>query len=114
MNKKDLQTKVVATVATMSMITNLCPLIAFGAEETTVAKDGVYKATSHVTNNPKDENVWTEYDVEVSLTIENGKFTDITVKPTVSYDESVSYFNNKGKCFCLGCCQWGYKNFRSS
>ena len=33
----------------------------------------VYTSTKHVVNNPDDENEWTEYDVQVKLTVENGK-----------------------------------------
>ena len=44
---------------------------------------------------------WNEYDVEVSLTVKNGKFADITVTPGEGYDSgNSSYFNkayNKSK-----------------
>ena len=41
-----------------------------------------------------DEDGWSEYDVNVSLTVENGKFKDITVTPSASYnDESKTYLN---------------------
>lgn len=32
-------------------------------------------------NNPDDENDWDEYDVEVSLIVSDGKFSNITVTP---------------------------------
>ena len=49
-----------------------------------------------------DENDWDEYDVEVSLTVSDGKFSNITVTPKNGYDSTTndSYFNkayNKSK-----------------
>lgn len=57
-----------------------------------MAKDGTYTQTTHVKDG--DEDGWSEYDVNVSLTVENGKFKDITVTPSASYnDESKTYLN---------------------
>lgn len=96
MKKKDIATKVVTTAVAMTIVAGMCPATVFAATGSEVAKDGVYVATKHVVNNPDDENDWTEYDVQVKLTVENGKFSDIAVEPLkeTGYDEgeSASYF----------------------
>ena len=96
MKKKDIATKVVTTAVAMTIVAGMCPATVFAATGSEVAKDGVYAATKHVVNNPDDENDWTEYDVQVKLTVENGKFSDIAVEPLkeTGYDEgeSASYF----------------------
>ena len=48
------------------------------------AKDGTYTKTAHVARTAEDdenEDEWNEYDVEVSLKVEDGKFSAITVTP---------------------------------
>ena len=94
MKKKNITTKAMTMAVAMSMVAGLCPSTVFAATGSEVAKDGVYKSTKHVVNNPEDENAWTEYDVQVKLTVENGKFSDIVVEPLEGYDakESASYF----------------------
>lgn len=59
------------------------------------AKDGTYIKTAHVTRTEDDsDDEWEEYDVEVSLKVEDGKFSEITVTPKEGYDEgNASYFN---------------------
>lgn len=94
MKKKNITTKAMTMAVAMSMVAGLCPSTVFAATGSEVAKDGVYTSTKHVVNNPEDENAWTEYDVQVKLTVENGKFSDIVVEPLEGYDakESASYF----------------------
>ena len=94
MKKKNITTKAMTMAVAMSMVAGLCPSTVFAATGSEVAKDGVYTSTKHVVNNPEDENAWTEYDVQVKLTVENGKFSDIVVEPLERYDakESASYF----------------------
>ncbi|MFQ9387567.1 MAG: hypothetical protein ACLR1V_00990 [Coprococcus sp.] len=80
-----------------AMTAGVCPTTAFAVTEGQVAADGTYTATAHVTRTAEDDenyNEWHEYDVEVSLTVVDGKFTDITVTPASGYDsENDSYFN---------------------
>lgn len=94
MKRKNITTKAMTMAVAMSMVAGLCPSTVFAATGSEVAKDGVYTSTKHVVNNPEDENAWTEYDVQVKLTVENGKFSDIVVEPLEGYDakESASYF----------------------
>lgn len=95
MKKKNITTKAMTMAVAMSMVAGLCPSTVFAATGSEVAKDGVYTSTKHVVNNPDDENEWTEYDVQVKLTVENGKFSDIVVEPLDGYNagESASYFS---------------------
>ena len=95
MKKKNITTKAMTMAVAMSMVAGMCPSTVFAATGSQVAKDGVYTSTKHVVNNPDDENEWTEYDVQVKLTVENGKFSDIVVEPLGGYNagESASYFS---------------------
>ena len=90
--KNEFQTKALAAVMTASMVTGMAPASIYAASGEQVAKDGTYTKTEHVKDGEGDG--WTEYDVQVSLTVENGKFKDITVTPSESYnDESKTYLN---------------------
>ena len=91
--KNEFQTKALAAVMTASMVTGMAPASVYAASGEQVAKDGTYTKTEHVKDGDGDG--WTEYDVQVSLTVENGKFKDITVTPSASYknDESKTYLN---------------------
>lgn len=103
MGKGTIKTKAMTMAVAMSMVAGLCPSTVFAASENEVAADGTYTKTAHVTRiefiDSDDE--WNEYDVEVSLTVKNGKFADITVTPGEGYDSgNSSYFNkayNKSK-----------------
>ena len=102
MGKGTIKTKAMTMAVAMSMVAGLCPSTVFAASGSVVAKDGTYTATKHVVNNPDDENDWDEYDVEVSLIVSDGKFSNITVTPKNGYDSTTndSYFNkayNKSK-----------------
>ena len=105
MKRKNITTKAMTMAVAMSMVAGLCPSTVFAATGSEVAKDGVYTSTKHVTRTQEDvddENGWTEYDVQVDLKVENGKFSDIVVTPLNGYDEveSKTYFTkayNKSK-----------------
>ena len=96
MKKNELINKTLAGLMIAAMTAGMCPTTAFAVTGGQVAKDGTYTATAHVTRTEDDsDDPWDEYDVEVSLTVENGKFKDVTVTPSSGYDasESKSYFN---------------------
>ena len=103
MGKGTIKTKAMTMAVAMSMVAGLCPLTVFAASENEVAADGTYTKTAHVTRieSIDSDDEWNEYDVEVSLTVKNGKFADITVTPGEGYDSgNSSYFNkayNKSK-----------------
>ena len=103
MGKGNVKTKAMTMAVAMSMVAGLCPTTTvFAVDGSKVAKDGTYTKTAHVTRTEEDsDDEWNEYDVEVSLKVENGKFSEITVTPKEGYEtDNASYFNkayNKSK-----------------
>ena len=96
MGKGTIKTKAMTMAVAMSMVAGLCPSTVFAASGSEVAADGTYTKTAHVTRieSIDSDDEWNEYDVEVSLTVKNGKFADITVTPGEGYDSgNSSYFN---------------------
>ena len=92
MKKNELINKTLAGLMIAAMTAGVCPTTAFAVTGVQVAKDGTYTATAHVTD--EDGDGWSEYDVAVSLEVKDGKFANITVTPSDSYDsESDDYFN---------------------
>ena len=86
MKKNELINKTLAGLMIAAMTAGVCPTTAFAVTEGQVAKDGTYTATAHVTRTEKDdEDEWDEYDIDVSLTVKDGKFSDITVTPGTGY-----------------------------
>lgn len=101
--KNEFQTKALAAVMTASMVTGMAPASVYAASGEQVAKDGTYTQTTHVKDG--DEDGWSEYDVNVSLTVENGKFKDITVTPSASYnDESKNLLKLGSRCEYIETC----------
>ena len=96
MKKNELINKTLAGLMIAAMTAGVCPTTAFAVTEGQVAANGTYKATAHVTRTEADsDDEWDEYDVEVSLTVADGKFTDITVTPKNGYNATAnsSYFS---------------------
>ena len=93
MKKNELINKTLAGLMIAAMTAGVCPTTAFAVTGAQVAKDGTYTATAHVTDEKEEE--WAEYDVTVSLEVKDGKFANVTVTPSDSYDasESEQYFN---------------------
>ena len=96
MKNKEMKVKAMSMAVAMSMVVGLCPSTIFAATGSQTAKDGTYTKTAHVartTEDDENEDEWNEYDVEVSLKVEDGKFSAITVTPGEGYNaESDSYF----------------------
>ncbi len=96
MRRKKLSMKVAAAVLAAATFMSTCPTAAFAVTANKVAADGTYTATSHVTRTAADvDDEWNEYDVDVTLSVKDGKFSDITVTPKNGYDEATnnSYFS---------------------
>ena len=93
MKKKEMKTKVMAVAMSATMAASICPAVpAMAVTKDQVAKDGTYTKTAHVTDS--EEEGWNEYNIDLSLSIANGKIAGITVNPDDSYDsESDSYFS---------------------
>ena len=88
MKNKEMKVKAMSMAVAMSMVVGLCPSTIFAATGSQTAKDGTYIKTAHVTRTEDDsDDEWEEYDVEVSLKVEDGKFSEITVTPKEGYDE---------------------------
>ena len=94
MKNKEMKVKAMSMAVAMSMVVGLCPSTIFAATGSQTAKDGTYTKTAHVTRTEDDsDDEWKEYDVEVSLKVEDGKFSEITVTPKEGYnEENASYF----------------------
>ena len=103
MKKKNVETKVITIMMAASMAASICPAVpALAVTKNQVAADGPYTKTAHVTKTEEDvDDNWNEYDVEVTLSVEDGKLKDISVSPKNGYDSgNDSYFNkayNKSK-----------------
>ena len=87
------------------MTMSLLPGTALADATSGVLADGTYESTAHVTRtaeDDEDENAWDEYDVNVKITVADGKFSDIAVTPGSGYNtENATYFkkaatNSKG------------------
>ena len=76
MKNKEMKVKAMSMAVAMSMVVGLCPSTIFAATGSQTAKDGTYTNTAHVARTAEDdenEDEWNEYDVEVSLKVEDGK-----------------------------------------
>ncbi|MFQ9119114.1 MAG: hypothetical protein ACLR4N_00465 [Mediterraneibacter faecis] len=79
MKNKEMKVKAMSMAVAMSMVVGLCPSTIFAATGSQTAKDGTYTKTAHVARTAEDdenEDEWNEYDVEVSLKVEDGKFSE--------------------------------------
>lgn len=102
MKRKILAQKFLAFALTASVTATMFPTSAFAVTGSQVAADGTYSSMAHVTRTEEDtDDEWNEYDVNVKLTVKDGKLSDITVSPENGYDSgNDSYFNkayNKSK-----------------
>ena len=102
MKRKILAQKILTFALTASVTATMFPTSAFAVTDSQVAADGTYSSTAHVTRTEEDtDDEWDEYDVNVKLTVKDGKLSDITVSPENGYDsDNDSYFNkayNKSK-----------------
>lgn len=91
-----------------AMVVGMLPAdVALAVSGSQVAADGTYTKTAHVVRTDEDDengDMWTEYDVKVSLEVKDGVFSNITVIPENGYQafESQTYFAkayNKSKGF---------------
>ena len=102
MKRKILAQKFLAFALTASVTATMFPTSAFAVTGSQVAADGTYSSTAHVTRTEEDtDDEWAEYDVNVTMTVKDGKLSDIAVSPENGYDSgNDSYFNkayNKSK-----------------
>ena len=83
MNNKRVRTKAMAMAVAAAMAVELCPVTAFAVTGEQVAADGTYSKTAHVSRTSEDDengDIWSEYNVKVSLTSAEGVITEATVE----------------------------------
>lgn len=95
MKRKILAQKFLTFALTASVTATMFPTSAFAVTGSQVAADGTYSSTAHVTRTEDDvDDEWDEYDVNVKVTVKDGKLSDITVSPENGYDSgNEKYFN---------------------
>ena len=83
MNNKRVRTKAMAMAVAAAMAVELCPGTAFAVTGDQVAADGTYSKTAHVSRTSEDdenEDIWSEYNVKVSITSAEGIITEAAVE----------------------------------
>ena len=83
MNNKRVRTKAMAMAVAAAMAVELCPVTAFAVTGEQVAADGTYSKTAHVSRTSEDdenEEIWSEYNVKVSITSAEGIITEAVVE----------------------------------
>ena len=96
MKRKKISAKVWASIMAAAMVMSTCPTAAFAVTADKVAADGTYTATRHVYRTIEDvDDEWNEYDVNVTVSVKDGKISDITATPKNGYVEAdnSSYFS---------------------
>lgn len=93
MKKNELINKTLAGLMIAAMTAGVCPTTAFAVTGETIAADNTYTKTVKV--EPDETGEFKAYDVQVSLTVKDGKFSDITVTPVGNVDrKNQSYMND--------------------
>lgn len=96
MKRKILAQKFLTFALTASVTATMFPTSAFAVTGSQVAADGTYSSTAHVTRTEDDaDDEWDEYDVNVKVTVKDGKLSDITVSPENGYDSGNDKYFNK-------------------
>ena len=94
---KEFSKRAFAATLSAAMVVGMCPSVpSFAVSGSEVAADGTYTKTVHVSRTSEDdeeENEWNEYDVNVRLTVANGKFSEISVTGDVPSESLTGYFN---------------------
>lgn len=83
MNNKRVRTKAMTMAVAAAMAVELCPVTAFAVTGDQVAADGTYSKTAHVSRTSEDdenEDIWSEYNVKVSITSAEGIITEAAVE----------------------------------
>ena len=83
--------KTLAGLMTAAMIAGTVPVNVYAVTGDAVAKDGTYTSTQKVINNSEDEDEWDDYDVEVTVTVKDGKIS--SVEAVTADEEGESYVN---------------------
>ena len=85
MKRKILAQKFLTFALTASVTATMFPTSAFAVTDSQVAADGTYSSTAHVTRTEEDtDDEWDEYDVNVKLTVKDGKHLKMDMIQTMT------------------------------
>ncbi|MCD8364406.1 MAG: FMN-binding protein [Clostridiales bacterium] len=79
MRKKKLWAKLMSAALSAAMVLSLMPVSALAVTGSAVAADGTYTQSVTVVNDSEDEDEWDGYTATVSLTVEDGVFTGVSL-----------------------------------
>ena len=92
--KKNITKKLLAVATAVILLLSVLSISALAAEKDEVVKDGTYTKTVTVVNDGRDDNYWDNYDLAVTLKVDDGKITSITGEPGNGYDSgNDAYFS---------------------
>ena len=97
MKRKILAQKFLTFALTASVTATMFPTSAFAVTGSQVAADGTYTGAGNVKAAEDDDNEWNEYDISVSVGVQDGNISSISVTPGNTYDEESNSYFNKAK-----------------
>ena len=97
MKRKILAQKFITFALTASVTATMFPTSAFAVTDSQVAADGTYTGAGNVKAAEDDDNEWNEYDISVSVGVQDGNISSISVTPGSTYDEESNSYFNKAK-----------------
>lgn len=97
MKRKILAQKFLTFALTASVTATMFPTSAFAVTGSQVAADGTYTGVGNVKAAEDDDNEWNEYDISVSVGVQDGNISSISVTPGSTYDEESNSYFNKAK-----------------
>ena len=97
MKRKILAQKFLTFALTASVTATMFPTSAFAVTGSQVAADGTYTGAGNVKAAEDDDNEWNEYDISVSVGVQDGNISSISVTPGSTYDEESNSYFNKAK-----------------
>ena len=97
MKRKILAQKFLTFALTASVTATMFPTSAFAVAGSQVAADGTYTGAGNVKAAEDDDNEWNAYDISVSVGVQDGNISSISVTPGSTYDEESNSYFNKAK-----------------
>lgn len=97
MKRKILAQKILTFALTASVTATMFPTSAFAVTGSQVAADGTYTGAGNVKAAEDDDNEWNAYDISVSVGVQDGNISSISVTPGSTYDEESNSYFNKAK-----------------
>lgn len=97
MKRKILAQKILTFALTASVTATMFPTSAFAVTGSQVAADGTYTGAGNVKAAEDDDNEWNAYDISVSVGVQDGNISSISVTHGSTYDEESNSYFNKAK-----------------